>query len=229
MKNQIAFEGNLLRRDQGIALVMALVIILVGATCASLLFDITFRFFWVSQPQRNTYVNHTTVLDAIQTTKGYILSTNSADGVVMHPPDFNYSKTIKSLSDIRFPALELSKDMRVENGVGAQRLVVQVYDIFYNANNLDASLLSDQNQMRDLPPPISKMGDLSSGGDNIRPEGEKTISDTGGNDSIGGGGLMLDPGKYGSYLVRVLLYDVDKNDNSKLVRMAEEAFVQVLK
>jgi hypothetical protein len=206
---------------------MALVVVLTGATCAALLFEITFRFSRVSQPQRNVYVNHTTVLDAIQTAKGYILDTNSADGVAMHPPGFDYdNKPIKSPSDLRFPNSELSSDRKVGSGVGLQRVMVQVYDAFYNADNLDAGLLNDPNRMKELPPPIAIMGDMSSG-PGLQREGEKTISDTGGNDSAGSG-AALDPEKYGAYLVRVLLYDVDGNSGSKLVRMAEEAFVQVL-
>ncbi|MDR3264485.1 MAG: hypothetical protein LBT15_00595 [Synergistaceae bacterium] len=207
---------------------MALVVILVVSVCAALLYDITFRFARVSLPQRNTYMNHTTVLDAIQTVRGYILSVNSADGVAMHPPGFDYEKKkITSLSDIRFPRSELSSDTMVSNGAGTQRLVVQVYDMYYNADNLDASLLNDPIQMKDLPPPIDMVGAQASGGENVYREGEKTISDTGSNDDISGGGT-LDPQKYGAYLVRALLYDVDGNASPKLVRMAEEAFVQVL-
>jgi hypothetical protein len=208
---------------------MALVIILVGSMCAALLFDITFRFSRVSLPQRNTYMNHTTVLDAIQTVRGYILNTNSADGVSMHPPGFDYAnKKITSLSDIRFPRSELSSDTTVRNGLGIQRLVVQVYDMFYNVDNLDASLLNDPNQMKELPPPIDMVGGQASGGEDVYREGEKVISDTGNNDDIGRGGGTLDPKKYGAYLVRALLYDVKGNAGPKLVRMAEEAFIQVL-
>jgi hypothetical protein len=208
---------------------LALTVVLVGSVLAAMIYEMTFNYAWFRQPQKEIYMNHTMVLDAIQTVKGYIIQTNLDNGVAMHAesaPILSGDAMITSLNQLLVPEPDpahpvLSADMTVHGGSRAQRMVVNVYDLYYFPYQLQPELLGDPAQIKDLPPPFNLLPDPSG----MTYEGEKTIGDGEHSEKqeSGEGGGRPDPEKYGAYLVRVRLYD-----GAKLTRTAEEAFLQVL-
>ncbi|MDR1623111.1 MAG: hypothetical protein LBS00_12120 [Synergistaceae bacterium] len=217
------------RRREGVALVMALGIVLVGSIIVVMIYDVSFLFAWRSGIQQNVYMNHTTMISAIQAAKGYILQTNSDDpnGVMHVSVVMNSGDAISSVNDLRFSDAKLSYDRTITDKAGRQILEMRVYDMFYEIDKLEDSLTNDTNQMKELPPPIRLPGTGIIDGDKLADEGKSNIVDKRTNEGFSGSGsLPLE--KYGAYLVRVSLYDVDPRGGRKLVRTAEEAFVQVL-
>jgi hypothetical protein len=208
-----------LHRRKGVALVLALAVTLIGSVLAAMIYEMTFNYFWFRQPQKELYVNHTTVLDAIQAMKGYIIQTNSEDQKAMHVPDLDFESTdITSVNLLRFSDPELKVDTSVKSGVGAQRLTLEVYDLYYNPAKLNSSLWSDPVQMKELPPPFNLTASYELE-DMIDDDGKGHNSDV---DNLLDDNVILNPQKYGAYLIRAKLYS-----GSKLVRTAEEVFIQV--
>jgi hypothetical protein len=216
------------RRRKGTALIMALVVVLIGSILSVFLFDMTFSFAWAAQLQQRGYVDHTTVVDAIQTTKGLILQTNlSGDGSgssALHVPAVLSKDEITDLNALRFDGA-LSYDRTLGAGVGYQRLEMSVYDMCYDVDQLQDSLRSDPEQMKELPPPV-KLPKLSFVAGGMSPEGDKNVGGT--NEEHSGGNKNFPMTKYGAYLVRAKLFNIDKNGVKRLTRVAEEAFVQIL-
>jgi hypothetical protein len=214
---------SILRKRKGAALIMALLVLLVGGGITAVMLEMVHNYAWASVGQRRIYVDHTTVVDMIQTAKGYILSANEKSRTAMHAPRFDLSNPasrVTHVSDLLFQTPELSLSRTVRSGVGLQRLELSVYDMFFTPDRVDNSVLNDADQVKDLPS-VLKISGIGSGG-GFEPEGENTTSGTGSNDSYGE--HEIDPKKCGAYLVRVKLYDRD----GALLRTAEEAFVQVL-
>jgi hypothetical protein len=202
-------------------MIIMLIVILVGITCAVLLFDFTYHLACITQLQKNIYVDHVTALDAIQTVKEYILATNNASGKTMHPLGFNCaSSEIKDLSVIRFSDSALNGERFVRNEAGVRRLEISVYDLSYNPHNLKEPLLGDWGRRSELPPSI----DVT---EQTIIEEDKAASGTRPSDRFLRKDTTIDPEKCGAYLIRVKLYDTDKDD-SEPTHMAEEAFVQIL-
>jgi hypothetical protein len=135
--------------------------------------------------------------------------------------------TVMNLSDLRFGDGTLSYDRDVSAGVGHQRLEMSVYDMCCEVGQLQDSLKNDPAQMKELPPSI-RLPKVSCVMGEIAADGDKNVQDQGTNEDAAGGGGNFPIRKYGAYLVRARLFDVDGSGARKLVRVAEEAFVQVL-
>jgi len=228
-------KSVIFRRRKGVALMLALLVILIGSTVAAIIYDIAFTFSWQGLRQREIYVDHTTMLDAVQTIKGFIIHANSTDMKVMHTPNYVFSddtSKIGSPSNLRFDPvrvpdspLSLNCDVVVSNGTGIQRLKISVYDLCYKTSDLEASLRSDGNQMRELPSPFMREG-VTAGGGGMNSVGDAlVVGDLA--PPLGDPGSALNLEKYGTYLIRVRLHDAE-GGGRKLVRTVEEAFTQVL-
>jgi hypothetical protein len=220
---------SVLCRRKGSALMMALGIVLVGSVVATGVYSVSMHFARRSSIQQNAYMNHTTVISAMQTAKCYILQTNSDDatGTVMHVPAVLTSGDIDDLDDLRFSDPNLRYDRVVIDKAGRQVLELRVYDMFYDIDSLKAPLINDAEGMKELPPPIKMASTGASGGSGLTNASDANIPDWGGNEGLSGGStLSLE--KFGAYLVRVKLYAVDSNGSRRQVRTAEEAFIQVL-
>ncbi|MDR3231691.1 MAG: hypothetical protein LBT65_09625 [Synergistaceae bacterium] len=225
-------KSVIFRRRRGVALVLALLVILIGSSVAAMIYDTSFNFSLQGQLQKEIYVDHTTVLDTVQTVKGFIISTNSSDTKAMHTPNYVYSDDASTISSVRAlrlgPAsipdspLSLSCDIVVSNGTGPQHLEVSVYDLCYKTGDLEASVRNDGDQMMELPPPFMMKGVTGGVGGVVSTGDTLVVGDLAAplDDPAG----ELDMEKYGAYLIRVRLRDAGRRQ----IRMAEEAFVQVL-
>ena len=220
----------------GFALPMALIIIIIGLVLSGLIFDIGHSFFSTVLNQESLYADHVAVSDYTEAAKGWLVKYNMDTGQVKHAllrpsPDM----PVGSLNDLMLddPAgtpsdqRHLSFDREVPHRRGSsKRVTVNVFDVHYFKENLTQGLLEDTAQMRVLPPPINTVASPTSSGSGLVAIGDSVDSTKKHADDAGGGPYPWD--KYGAYVVRVQLYDVDKNGNRALKRVVDEAFYQVL-
>jgi hypothetical protein len=211
-------------------LVLALVVVVVGSVLSAILIHMGYSFLTNTRQQRSFYGDHVTVTDYVQAVKGQLIAANLANpGGVWHGQGLNdeLDSKIGSVSD-----LLLSDDPRFSFdaevgtiGQGSQRVRVNVFDVHYHENQLQSSLRSDAEQMRILPAPINATGGraASSTGDT---EGDGKSSGKGTIEGSVGGTYPWN--RFGAYVVRVQLFNVDSLNRVTLARAAEEAFYQVL-
>ena len=228
MKRQIMNKSR-----EGAALAMALVVVMVGSTIIAIIFNITFRHAWVGTAERAGFVDHATVLSFVQNARASILETNianAANGIQVRAQavrenweDVNADPPEQPRHDpIDVNQLIISNDtFDVADGTGRARVVVTVFDMFFDPSWLDFDTMSAA-ELRILPPVtrITPNETVVEWGDE---DGETDIL---GRTPTGGGNEPppADPGLIGAYLIRAELFD---NEN-RLVRVAEEAFFQVL-
>jgi hypothetical protein len=242
LRERFREKMSLNKARQGVALALALMVVLIGGIITALTFDFVYRFAWISTEQRGIYVDHTTVLTVIQTKIAQIIEDNKAAGKTLHVPsllklydlrDRNIDVqdedklTLRDLSFDRpgddpddFPWSE-SVQLSSEMGNGNQRAVVDVFDMHFNPEWVNYDVFkSDPAAMKDFPPIFNMKGTVGAGGYN--PVGDH--KGPGASTGVSSGADELPPNRYGAYLIRVRLYD----HQDKLLRTAEEAFVQIL-
>jgi len=214
---------------------MALVVIIVGLVLSGLIFDIGYSFLSTALNQERFYVDHVSVVDYVEAAKGWLIRHNTDNGYVRHAllrpgpgmpvrslSDLMLDDPPDTLSDHRY----LSFDREVPSQrSGVKRVTVNVFDVHYFKENLAYDLLNDAAQMRLLPPPINTVGGIAGSVERVVEIGDCTDSTKGPADKEDDH-YRWD--KYGAYVVRVQLYDVDKSGNRVLKRVVDEAFYQVL-
>jgi hypothetical protein len=207
---------------KGVALVLALVVMVIGGAIIGLTFEFVYRFFWISTEQREIYVDHTTVLSAIQSKIAQIIEHNKGEGKTMHVSALGYDSGALpangslSLNDLRFGD-PWSKIVET----GHHWVETEVFDMHFMADWVDYNVLKNNPaEMKDFPSVFNMAGEVGSGG--YSEVGDHTAP--GASNRSSGDADELDPDSYGAYLIRVRLYD----RQGKLIRTAEEAFVQIL-
>ncbi|MDR1376304.1 MAG: hypothetical protein LBJ22_02240 [Synergistaceae bacterium] len=214
MTGDVKREAGPNKARKGVALALALLVVLVGGTVIALTFDFVYRFFWTSTQQRGIYVDHTTVLSAVQAKIAQIIQHNISEGKTMHVPALGYdsdgeppAEDSLRLRDLLFgepwrETIELKSE-----GSGPQRVETEVFDMHFKPEWVDYDAFRKYpDEMRDFPPVFNMVRDRLEPNDPPQPP------------------LELPPDQYGAYLIRVRLYD----HQNKLIRTAEEAFVQIL-
>jgi hypothetical protein len=219
---------------RGSALVLALAVAFVGGGVIAITFDITSRYFRVSQLEQAQYVHHTSVLDLTQGVKGSIFRTNVSNDVMAHAEgrlEDHYEHYALSGDDWSVPSgldkLKLNDliirqtDVEVKSGLGEQRAEVTVFDMYFHPSWIHEDELNDEDRMKEFPPVIniseSSLADMISQGSSSNP----TVTPPPPDENMR---RYLDPRIYGAYLVRIRLFGND----GRLVRTVEEAFVQLL-
>jgi len=215
---------------------MALVVIIIGLVLSGLIFDIGHSFFSTALKQESLYMDHVAVRDYIEAAKGWLVKYNIDNGRVEHAllrprPDMPIGSLNDLMVDDPFGTLLEKRHLSFDREAlyhrgGAKRVTVNVFDVHYFKENLTPGLLNDTAQMRMLPPPINTVASPSGSGSGLVDIGDATDSTRGRADEKESGSYPWD--KYGAYVVRVQLYDVDKNGNRVLKRVVDEAFYQVL-
>jgi hypothetical protein len=210
-----------LKARKGVALVLALAVVVVGGVIIGLTFDFVYGFSWISTEQRGSYVDHTTVLSAIQAKIAQIIDDNKTAGKTMHVPALGYdSGTTPANGSLVLAQLRFGEPWSEEIS-GTQRVVTEVFDMHFMPEWVNYDILrSNPDEMKDFPPVFHMAGVAGSGG--LKNVGDHTGPGAG--TGVSSGGEELDPDSYGAYLIRVRLYD----HQGKLLRTAEEAFVQIL-
>jgi len=233
---------------EGAALAMALVVVMVGSTIIAIIFNITFRHAWVGTAERAGFIDHATVLSFVQNARARILETNIAnaangitvragavrsnwDNVNADPPlpwdSLIVNYPINDPANNRTNQLMISREsFDVADGAGRGRVDVTVFDMFFAPGWLNWPAIINSTYhaeiMRTLPAVIriTPSETVAEWGDE---DGETDIL---GRTPTDGGNEPppADPGLIGAYLIRAELFD----NQNRLVRVAEEAFFQVL-
>jgi hypothetical protein len=145
---------------------------------------------------------------------------------MMHVPALGYDSGVVPAegslvaSDLRFGS-PWSESAGMRSGMGPQRVVTEVFDMHFMAEWVKYDAFhGNPEEMKDFPSVFNMAGKVKSGG-------YSSVGDHKG-PGVGSGNVYgadeLDPDSYGAYLIRVRLYD----HQDKLLRTAEEAFVQIL-
>ncbi len=226
----MSLYDSCLSKRRGVALVLALVVVLVGGALIALIFEMTVRFGFTSLRQGTTYSDHLEVTGYIESAKGFIADTNVNNDQVMHPKGYTNIETtlITSLDMLMFDQAELSVDRVFAGSKGRQRVVMRVFDANYRANRVREPLLLNSVDMAQMPPPLS----LAEAGASM----DQYITNVGNSHTPTTGGQAIDDNEvwkrffkyYGAYLIRVELYDIDESGTQNLTRKVEEAFFQVI-
>lgn len=237
MKRNLGFPNRhflkaVTSKHEGVALILALLVLVIGGVLAAVIFDISIAFLNTRRQQRVTYIDHALVVDIAQQVMGFIVETNSRDGTVMHPEGYSGTDVrIDDLSTIRFtdtPHDLLSSDRTFGSGAGLRYCTINVYDTHYLPGQLQSSIRNSPEQMKELPPPIYiTLNRISSGG-NMENDASATTPELG--PGTGESGMPQGPdwSTYGSYLIRIRLFHVDEHGARILRRTVDQAFIQVL-
>ena len=217
-------SGGWARRRRGFILVMALIVILVGAALTVGMLVLTEGFSRGSIFQRMAYEQHIDVANEVKRIEAFLIKTNQdryeGGGRVLHGQGYtaaDYGNPIKRLEDLQ--VTEHPDVLSTDRTEGNQRLVVQVYDANYRIEDLTKDLMEHPAKLRSFPPSL------------LPP----SFSGTGSSSVSGGGGSVQVSvsqekiyGVFGAYLLRVQLYT--RKDGSapwRFQRSAEEGFFAV--
>jgi hypothetical protein len=239
--------GNMFfARRRGFALQLALVVMLVGSILVVAIYEFTSMALKGTTERSVVYGDQMLVAGYAEKAKGAVLSEMKRVGTSIHPggytelPDPGETiawqakprPQIHSVDELQikfdspllnFALSSLVSDDRMEGG---RRVVLQVFDLTYDATQITSSgILHDDilNDLENLPPALS-LNSKQKGKSNGTKNEVEMVDDSA--SSVPQGdmeGKELDLARFGAYLIRTRIFEGDK-----LVRVTEEAFFQVL-
>ena len=227
-------SGGWARRRRGFILVMALIVILVGAALTVGMLVLTEGFSRGSIFQRMAYEQHIDVANEVKRIEAFLIKTNQdryeGGGRVLHGQGYtaaDYGNPIKRLEDLQ--VTEHPDVLSTDRTEGNQRLVVQVYDANYRIEDLTKDLMEHPAKLRSFPPSLLPPS-FSGTGSSSSPDGSTTDPSVSGGGGSGQVTISQEKiyGIYGAYLLRVQLYT--RRDGSapwRFQRGAEEGFFAV--
>ena len=222
------------RRRRGFILVMALIVILVGAALTVGMLVLTEGFSRGSIFQRLAYEQHIDVANEVKRIEAFLIKTNQdryeGGGRVLHGQGYtadDYGNPINRLEDLQ--VTEHPDVLSTDRTEGHQRLIVQVYDANYRIADLTKDLLEHPARLRSFPPSLLPPS-FSGTGSSSSSEGSATDPSVSGGGGSGHVSISQEKiyGIYGAYLLRVQLYT--RRDGSapwRFQRGAEEGFFAV--
>ncbi|MDR1379124.1 MAG: hypothetical protein LBJ36_08745 [Synergistaceae bacterium] len=233
------------KRRRGMALPLALVIVLVGSTLIAFAFHATVQFRRNTERQQEVYMEHTRVTDYVEEAKGKISDYNAHTNEALHVPNIdNDAIKIHTPQDLQITGIpgdasgSLSLDVTLPEK--RQAVTLRVYDVAYSAKKLDSSI--PPAILAEIPAPMLVFRKSSLDADipmvNQGNDGSKEVSgDAYFFAGAGGSGntfegqdseitRRLSLKQLGSYLVKVELFDVDGGGRRRK-HLVEEAFFQI--
>jgi hypothetical protein len=239
--------GNMFcSRRKGFALQLALIVILVGSILVVAIYEFTSMALKGTTGRSVVYGDQMLVAGHAEKAKGAVLSEMKRIGAAIHPRigSMQYTELpvpgqtiawqanrpeVHSVDQlqIKFDAPPLNSalsslvsDDRMEGG---RRVVLQVFDLTYDATQISSMLVANPAAVQNLPPALSLNSKQKGKGNGVGNEG---MTD-GAPDKVDPvddlKGQELDLARFGAYLIRTRIFEADK-----LVRVTEEAFFQVL-
>ena len=236
---------------KGMALIMALIVVLVGGAIIAFTFQFTENYSRLAQVDMAGQMDHTTLASYIQAVKARIVAQNEAAGRTLHVAALEDSDGITTpaaapltLAHLMFTAadfpapnighpidgLQLSHPNNpvlhvIPNSQStANRVQVEVFDLFFRFEWLNENEIANP---ENFFPPVFILAGAGGGGG---PDGWED-----GNFTQGGRGtppppadVGLDMDGYGAYLIRGRLYHQRPGEEPRLLRTIEQAFVQIL-
>ena len=227
MSNKNIFDNIISKKRRGFGLLLALVVLLGGLVMIAVMYNSVSMFSRTFSEYRHGYVDAITAHNFIERTKGNIVAFNNAQGAaggsVLHSAgnnDPNFNVDIDNLE-----GLVIARNNFDIKENGEQRVEVEVLDANYRVGSISPAFPPDE--ILHLPPSFF----AGAGGMGVHEFEE--IGDSGYDynqfDVTGPGGTGAGHRNYGAYLIRVRVYNTSLvNDQPRLVRTTEEAFVQVI-
>ena len=224
-------------KRRGFALPMALVIVIVGTVLSALILDMGYSFLFSMQDQESVYMDHIIVSDYVEAAKGWLAQHNVENGFVQHAlrrpnPDIPVQSIFDLLLDdppdtpLTDRLLSFDREALYRKGNVERRVTVNVFDAHYYKEDLNPALLNDAEQMRLMPPPINVVASPTNTAGSFKDIGDGADATKG--FSYDKENSRYSWSKYGAYVIRVQLYDVDKSGKRVLKRFVDEGFYQVL-
>lgn len=234
--NRAAFkkeQTRLGKRRPGVGLAFVLVITIVGGALIALIFEATSRYMNLTTFERRPYENAIELSGYIDQTKGYIVSENKrreAQGIsVLHGqgnPNASFdAEILKSLNDLQVlftvtgSGDVLNRDVDLGQVMGQrQRLELRTYDANYKTT-----------QIASTPPTVMPSADIANLPPSLYPWDQVHAYVDGG--IVGASEEEADPiiyKRYGGYMIRARLFNVDDPDHPLLLKDIEEVFTQVI-
>ena len=232
MKNKQCYSKfftSIFLRRPGVALPMAMMVVVIGTGLVMVMFYATSNFSKLASTQRLIYMDQLNAVDYIEQAKGRISTKIVEDEEALHPKvgdEWNSRKVpIASLSDLQVyidrqnpnsDPLNITK-RPLKNG---RSISLRVYDLTYEPTWITSDM-SNSARMA-LPSPLIVMGKMTELKDDIVNVGDVNdplISRTDDKSSVSQVNLK----NIGAYLVRVEIFDQTGNR----VRLTEEAFFQL--
>jgi hypothetical protein len=233
------------KRRRGIALPLALIIILVGSILIASAFSATVQFRTTTEWRQEAYVEHMRVTDYVEDAKGRISAYNAGVNEALHVPNIeNDAVKVQSPRDLQMTggpggaSNNLSLDVTLPGG--RQAVTMRVYDVAYAADKLASSI--PPAVLAQIPPPMlvfrkSSMDtdfEMENGGKDGSKEASGDVYYFGGSGGSGntfeGEDVLvtrrLSLKQLGSYLVKVELFDVNGGERRRR-HLVEEAFFQI--
>jgi hypothetical protein len=233
-------------RRRGFALQLALVVILVGSILVLAIYEFTSMALKGTTERSEIYGDQMLVAGYAEQAKGAILSEMARIETAIHPriDSVQYTELpnpgeiiawqrerplLNSAGELQIkfdaPPLDsaLSSLVSDDRTEGGRRMVLQVFDLTYDATQISPSMLANPEEMRNLPPALSlnskqkgkAVGMGNEGMTDGAPDIVNPVDDLKGEE--------LDLARFGAYLIRIKIFEANK-----LARLTEEAFFQVL-
>jgi hypothetical protein len=215
-------------RRRGMALPMALIVVLFGSILIVGSFGFAVSFKKLATERSVHYSEQVLASDYIEKTKGVILYKMQSDNKAPHPSlevDWGDRPPLKTVGDL----LIKKPGFYAEVTEGNRRVLVEVFDLTYEADQLEDTILNNPSELRRLPPML-KLTSSQLGVGNSMKNASKTPGvpneDNPAKDETPKSRVDLD--YFGAYLIRVQLFRLPYSAGDKPVRVTEEAFFQVL-
>jgi hypothetical protein len=219
------------RRRDGMALAMALVIVLLGSALVAAMFDLSSAFSQSMTFERRGYAEHVALTDYLEKAKGFIVDFNrqreALGQPVLHGPEVSLDADVKitSLAGLQLTqddvAAALSVDTVLLLGNGRRRLVMRTYDANYYPSRVD---IDDWEEKKNFPPSLKLNRDPENNASNQQKDSDNPRNETPEHWTPLQEQEYRD---YGAYVIRVELLR-DHNGTELLERDIEEGFFQAI-
>ncbi len=235
-KTNSMVRRRLAARRRGMALPMALLIVIIGSALIAAMFELSSVFSRTAVIQRESYVDHITITDYLERAKGFLVNLNyqrhlTGQSVMHGPGNAALSADLHSLADLQLTQDEVWEVLSVDHVVvtknGRQRVVMQVFDVNYDPERIRMPLIADLDQLERLPPSLmlviaedTGLGIWGTGGFS---SGRSAPPPVNLNDV-----LSESFERYGAYFIRVQLFDASRNGRETPSHEVEETFFQTI-
>ncbi|MDR1874244.1 MAG: hypothetical protein LBQ90_04420 [Synergistaceae bacterium] len=216
-------------RRRGMALGMALVIVLFGSILAVGSFEFAMSSKKLSTTRSRRYVDQMLVSDYIEKAKGTILHRMLSSNRAMHPSlgsDWKVDPrpVFGAVDDLRIDDPGLSADT-ADKG---RRVLLEVFDLTYETSQVGNTILDDPAELRRLPPVLNLTSGQTGSGGSMKSVGKAPGAPNAADAPDTTGSSRIDLDYFGAYLIRVQLFRLPASPGDKPVRVTEEAFFQAL-
>jgi hypothetical protein len=215
-------------RRRGMALPMALIIALFGSILIAGSFKFAVSSKKLATAQGSRYSDQVLAFDYIEKAKGSILHKMQRDKKALHPSwaaDWGDRPPIGAVDDL----LIKEPNLYAEVTEGNRRVLLEVFDLTYETDQLENAIVGNPSELRRLPPMLKLTSSQLGVGNSMKNTGKiPGISGEEPSQENHAASYRVDLDCFGAYLIRVQLFRLPYSTGDKPIRVTEEAFFQVL-